>query len=154
MQRSDLALGVLGFAAAGGAWLLAGELGAFVVGAALGCGVLAGLLLSWRPSPRRARRARVRKVARAAPVMHRRPSNPAAQHRSMLAVRGALPVEPAAARAETSLRLTGDILRGMKTGGKVTRGLCSRCGATLWLSAQRPVRARCPVCGTTRLLTA
>lgn len=51
-----------------------------------------------------------------------------------------------------SLRLTGDILRGMQTGGKTTRGLCSQCGGTIWLSAQRPVRATCPLCGFSRVL--
>jgi hypothetical protein len=52
-----------------------------------------------------------------------------------------------------SLRLTGDILRGMQTGGKTTRGLCSQCGATLWLSARRPIKACCPACGFTRVLS-
>jgi DNA-directed RNA polymerase subunit RPC12/RpoP len=63
-------------------------------------------------------------------------------------------LEPAAPQDAhgQSLRLTGDILRGMQV-GKTTRGICSRCNATIWLSARRPVKARCPVCGFSRVLS-
>jgi DNA-directed RNA polymerase subunit RPC12/RpoP len=52
-----------------------------------------------------------------------------------------------------TLRLTGDILREMQTGGRTTRGKCSRCDATLWLTARRPLKATCPTCGFSRVLT-
>ena len=54
---------------------------------------------------------------------------------------------------QRGLRMTRDALVGMHTGGRTTRGKCSRCGTALWLSAKRPLMARCPACGHSRMLT-
>lgn len=35
---------------------------------------------------------------------------------------------------------------------KVTKGMCGRCGTKLTLSARRPLRATCPVCGNSKVL--
>lgn len=62
--------------------------------------------------------------------------------------------EPSSARFpyERKLPLAGPILRSLDA-GKRTRGKCGRCGALLTLSAARPVKARCPVCGHVKVLT-
>lgn len=117
---------------------------ALVVAGGWCAGVLLGRLAAG-PAPKRAQGK-----SRASPAPPRRAA--------VVQARGAqLPVmEAAAARLDPhaqGLRLTGDILRGMQTGGKTTRGRCSRCSSTIWLSAHRPVRARCPVCGFSRVLT-
>lgn len=151
MQRSDLLAVTLGLATALGAYLFFGELVGLIVGAAVALGALGAVLLLPRPA-RATAAARVRRVgrARAAPAASIVSMVPAG--RASRAGRGGPRFEPAAALAPPELRLTHDILTGMQTGGKTTRGLCSSCGATLWLSARRPLKARCPNCGHTRVL--
>lgn len=150
MQRSDLLAVALGLAATVAVYLALGELAGLVVGAGLAVGIAAALLLAPRPSSR----GRVRKVPRRA-LQGARARPAAASVVSLVPAARTLRTAPrfeAGAAAVPELRLTRDILTGMHTGGKTTRGKCSSCGATLWLSARRPVKARCPNCGHTRVL--
>lgn len=143
MQRSDLAVLVAGLVLAVPFFWLFEWVGIAVLVGGMLIGGAVGAVAS--RTQRSAAPAKVRKV-------------PAKATRPVLMTRvaqGPRPTfEPAAARAQAEpLRLTGAILSGMQTGGKVTRGKCSRCASTIWLSAQRPVKARCPVCGHTRVLS-
>lgn len=145
MQRTAPLFVALALGGSAVAYVTVGELGALAVGLAAIGGAFGGLLAAPRPAV--AARATVRSAPprRAAPLTR------------VPAARASLAMEPGQAVLvdphTRNLRLTGDILRGMQTHGKVTRGKCSQCSSTLWLSAQRPVKARCPVCGFTRVLT-
>jgi DNA-directed RNA polymerase subunit RPC12/RpoP len=159
MQRSDLVLATVGLGGSAAAFALGGALPAAVIG----LGVLTGMTLGSvvRPGRGKARAVNAAKAAKATKVVRGARSAAAAVSavslvpaRAVRPVRTAsLPMEAGSARmAPPELRLTGDILHGMQTGGKTTRGLCSACGATLWLSARRPLKATCPMCGHTRVL--
>lgn len=141
MKRTELLLLGLAVGAPIVAYFGFGDVAAGVVVGALGFGAFVAVLIG--PLGRSGSTARVRKVSsRATPttVVGR-------AHRSTPALEAG-----AASLAPSPLRLTHDILAGMQTGGKTTRGMCSSCGATLWLSARRPLKARCPNCGHTRVL--
>jgi DNA-directed RNA polymerase subunit RPC12/RpoP len=145
MQRSLPLFIVLAAAAAVGAYVSFDWLGLGVFLAVLAVGVAGGFLASlWPASP-------------SAEISDLPPATRASARFTKVAHEAAAPaMEPAHAVLvdphTENLRLTGDILRGMQTGGKTTRGKCSQCSSTLWLSARRPVKARCPVCGFTRVL--
>jgi hypothetical protein len=145
MQRTASLFVALALGGSAIAYLTVGEFGALAVGLAAVAGALGGLLAA--PRPAIASRATVRTV----PARRTAPLARVPHARASLAMEPgqAVMVDP----HTKSLRLTGDILRGMQTHGKVTRGKCSQCSSTLWLSAQRPVKARCPVCGFTRVLS-
>jgi hypothetical protein len=150
MQRSDLFLAALGAVGVPAGYLVWDVPGAAVVATALGVGVLAGLASRPRRAPAR---QRPRHAPLAQGAVRLEPTARAKVHTSFVPVQ----METAAALArpgpaEARLRMTGDILRGMQT-GKTQRGVCSQCNATIWLSARRPVKARCPVCGFSRVLS-
>lgn len=157
MQRSDLLAPALGLAAAVGAWLVFGETIGLIVGLGMFFGILIALTLArvLRPAAAPAKVRKVRTPAARVPMATAVSMVPAGRSAGR-ATRSPRPLmEPGHAVAvprPPELRLTHDILTGMATGGKTTRGLCSNCNATIWLSARRPVKARCPNCGHTRVL--
>ncbi|HVL87947.1 MAG TPA: hypothetical protein VM681_08105 [Candidatus Thermoplasmatota archaeon] len=115
--------------------VVGGWFGGFTVGAGLAAvlaiGALAAVLL--RPARNTPRREALRAVATGAPAA-----------RPRVAVAG----RPL--RME-QLPLAGPILRSLDA-GKRTLGKCGKCGTSLTLSARRPVKARCPVCGHAKVL--
>ncbi|MCA1812570.1 MAG: hypothetical protein LC624_01305 [Halobacteriales archaeon] len=160
-QRSAFYLGAVGVVGIPAGYWFWDVTGAAVVAVALGIGIVCGVLTRGAP-------ASAQPAAKHAPLaatgVQFEPTARAKVHTSFVPVRmeraaAALTVPadsrvlPARDTHERSLRLTGDILRGMQTGGKTQRGVCSQCNATIWLSAQRPVKARCPVCGFSRVLS-
>jgi DNA-directed RNA polymerase subunit RPC12/RpoP len=158
MQRSDLLFVALAGIGLPAGYLFLDVLGVALVALALGCGALVGALSAPRERPqppaRKARASARPRAARHAPLAAAGAVILEAPTRARVHTSFVPAMEPAAAIASPrSLRLTGDILRGMQTGGRTTRGVCSRCSATIWLSARRPVKARCPVCGFSRVLS-
>jgi DNA-directed RNA polymerase subunit RPC12/RpoP len=149
MQRSAWLLPAAAVVSSLAVYYVYGDMPAITV---FGGWLLGGLMGRLAAGPKQ-KRAKLTRVGRPRPPTVKRATIVQARDSATFTE---LPMESGEARIDphaTSLRLTGDILRGMQTGGKTTRGKCSRCGSTLWLSARRPVRAKCPVCGFSRVLT-
>lgn len=150
MQRSLPLFIVLAAAAGFGAWYVFDWLGLAAFAGVLAVSLGGGLLATLRLAPRR-KPASIRTL----PSATTEPARARVLGRARRAAKPALVMEPGSAQLADphpeTLAMTGDILKEMQT-HKTTRGRCSQCNSTLWLSARRPVKAKCPVCGFTRIL--